>query len=549
MMHDPLLPVRVSPPAAEVELVFDTAGQSLIASSHSWRNSTTGRPRVPLPLCEFLAYKTALAYETDARIKVNLQQCCQGIDKIAFFDARLDGVADTQGYGFRYEGKAFIILRGSESEIDWWVTNVEDTPTHALTGSDDTRLARLTQQLSRLKAKNFGVKDRGSQASFGVTDALAFIGGKMPSRHLGFAIGWAAVRADIDAWIAREGLEHSPFAFAGHSLGGALAILGAHEFKKTRSRDVAAVVAFGAPSMGDAEFAAEYETLGLKERTIHMVSGGDLVPALMKRWYYRPIWYARQFFRTKTIPQHFAAYGDAGQGWRFEKYPPLSSAQLVAEIATVQEALQKVAKSTWETITEDAKRMAEKEGDKASAKEGDKVPTPKTDAKTKDSDTQDEAKPADTQTSTDEKIPNGTTKGNKDGGVDWRVVAFVVFIVLVVAAFIVWSVIRNRVASHAIQERYALFLSTLAYQRLRMLHPGNLDGANADLEAHLRFIRGETKIPGNIQQGQIALGQTALGQTALGQTSFYDALKGLPVRLKKDHDMPGIMAKSGNYLW
>ena len=39
--------------------------------------------------------------------------------------------------------------------------------------------------------------------------------------------------------------------------------------------------------------------------------------------------------------------------------------------------------------------------------------------------------------------------------------------------------------SHDIQQRYALFLSTLSYQRLRDIHGGDIDLANEDLDRHL----------------------------------------------------------------
>jgi hypothetical protein len=71
-------------------------------------------------------------------------------------------------------------------------------------------------------------------------------------------------------------------------------------------------------------------------------------------------------------------------------------------------------------------------------------------------------------------------------------------ILVLVLVLIVWLFVRSKLAAHAIIDRYALFLSTLSYQRiraLRALDPGTpsdrLKLANDDLSRYLRFIRGD----------------------------------------------------------
>jgi hypothetical protein len=71
-------------------------------------------------------------------------------------------------------------------------------------------------------------------------------------------------------------------------------------------------------------------------------------------------------------------------------------------------------------------------------------------------------------------------------------------ILVLLLVLIVWLFVRSKLAAHAIIDRYALFLSTLSYQRIRALResdPGTVGDrlklANDDLSRYLRFIRGD----------------------------------------------------------
>ena len=91
-------------------------------------------------------------------------------------------------------------------------------------------------------------------------------------------------------------------------------------------------------------------------------------------------------------------------------------------------------------------------------------------------------------------------------------------IILLVVALVAWLFIRHKLFSHDIQQRYALYLSTLSYQQLRRVHGGDIDAANTDLEEHLRFIRGNP----------------AAAQAA---KPYYTDVEALPLRLKSGDDI------------
>ena len=120
----------------------------------------------PLPLCEFLAYKTVLAYESDATIREHFRnKNCRGIseESYCFFDSSRT-VGDTQGFGFVIGDTAFIVMRGSASLRDW----IDDL---TATMTDSSWVAKKTRER---------------------------VGGADPPRHLGFARAWANVSPKID---------------------------------------------------------------------------------------------------------------------------------------------------------------------------------------------------------------------------------------------------------------------------------------------------------------------------------------------------------------
>ena len=228
---------------------------SLLANDYRWRPLGSGRaPLVPLQLCEFLAYKTALAYEPADRIKAFLERCCPGVDRISVFDSTREkknshGVlADAQGFGFVFERKAFVIFRGSSSSNDW-KTNRLDMLTSDLGSAADRRTEALRKAYGPLLDK---------------------LGDPAPGRHVGFSIAWAALKDEIEDWLseALEKGEIDKIIYSGHSLGGAMAQVAAFDHARieaaiARDRGIApnrvgAVVTFGAPAVGSTDFAAAY---------------------------------------------------------------------------------------------------------------------------------------------------------------------------------------------------------------------------------------------------------------------------------------------------
>jgi hypothetical protein len=78
-------------PAAEAATRDAASTRVLLPRDFQWRPHDAPKPTVPLQLCEFLAYKTGLAYEPEARVKQYLETCCEGItpetSRFRFFDS------------------------------------------------------------------------------------------------------------------------------------------------------------------------------------------------------------------------------------------------------------------------------------------------------------------------------------------------------------------------------------------------------------------------------------------------------------------------------
>jgi pimeloyl-ACP methyl ester carboxylesterase len=206
--------------------------------------------KYPLALCEFTAYMSALVYESDANIGTYLREQFPAITDYRFFDNK-----DTQGIGFLFEGTAFVVLRGTESRADW---------------------------MQNLKART--TKDPRQFIPLGATWTA-------PPRHYGFAEAWDLIRDQVDAWIAvRPHLQRPdlPFVFTGHSLGGALAFLGAFEFAM-KQRNVQGVITFGAPMVGRGEWCKRYEAANLEGRTLRLVFDQDVVPLVLNMIGYRHV--------------------------------------------------------------------------------------------------------------------------------------------------------------------------------------------------------------------------------------------------------------------
>ena len=219
-------------------------------AGHDWNSDA-----FPLALCEFLAYKSALAYERPARIEQNLlREHPRGISDFKFFDSR-NRYGHTQAFGFVLSGTAYMVFRGTEF-LTWadWAT---DFDTRLTTKLDDERYEREKR----------------------------WIGAREPGRHTGFAIAWGHVRGEVYAWIDQllDSRSADRIVLSGHSLGGALAKLAAFDFAThpTRNYEIGAVITFGAPLVGDETFKAAYESApGLARRTIRIAASLDLITML-----------------------------------------------------------------------------------------------------------------------------------------------------------------------------------------------------------------------------------------------------------------------------
>jgi pimeloyl-ACP methyl ester carboxylesterase len=435
-------------------------GGLLLPPDYAW--SREGKTRAPVALCEFVAYKTALAYEDEAEIKASIGDAPQ----VGFFDSSRDGLGDTQGFAFMQDGMAFVIMRGTEKGTDW-TTNLQ----HQLT--DELRTPRREKLAKELRKRHRP----------DMVEALLNGLAAKPGRHLGFAVGWTAVHDQILGYLEEHCPPGVPVVIGGHSLGGALALIGALELKRA-GQNIAAVITFGAPQAGNETFSREYATEGLSARTVLFEAHGDSVPRLLRRWYYRlGSGLQSRFARlltpgTEVIPRVYAVTGNP---WAFLAQPALSARE-------VKDAVKHIL---------DARAQRAREEEQRKAKAG--SPERATDAAEKPATSAAPTNPAPTPTSTPPIQGPGATRPPQEtqsaGAPAWWVVGAIVVMVLLLT---LWLLVRSKRSAHAIIERYALFLSTLSYQHIRALRAGEplpaadrLSLANDDLSRYLRFIRGE----------------------------------------------------------
>jgi pimeloyl-ACP methyl ester carboxylesterase len=431
-------------------------GRLLLPPDHVW--SRDGKTRAPMALCELVAYKTALAYEDEAEIKANVGDAPQ----IGFFDSSRDGLGDTQGFAFIQDGMAFVIMRGTEKGTDW-TTNLQHQLTDELRTPRREKLAKVLRKRHRAD----------------MVEALLNGLAAKPGRHLGFSVGWAAVHDQILGYLEEHCPPGMPVVLGGHSLGGALALIGALELKRA-GQNIAAVITFGAPQAGNEAFSREYAAEGLSARTVLFEAQGDSVPRLLRRWYYRLGSGLQSRFAglltpgTEVIPR---AYAVTGTPWTFLAQPALSARE-------VKDAVKHILDARAQRAKEDEERKA-----KASAASAtDAAERPSTSAAPTSQ------PPASTPTqSTGATPPQGAGSSGAQAG--WVVVVAVLVMVLLLT---LWLFVRSKRSAHAIIERYALFLSTLSYQHIRALRADEpfpaadrLSLANDDLTRYLRFIRGE----------------------------------------------------------
>ena len=463
----------------------------LLPADYQWVDAS-GRRRIPLPLCEFAAYKAALAYEKESVIKRNLGDATH----FAFFDSAPDQAGDSQAFGCLDDGLAFIVIRGSENSNADWRINLED-------GLTDTMLQPDAKLRAHLKSRHGPGVER-------VLDAVA----AHPGRHLGFAIAWAVIEDKVVRYLATLPVG-TPVILTGHSQGGAVAKLAAADLAG-RGHDIAAVVTFGAPPAGNTAFVAAYTTAGLDQRTVRFEATGDSVPRIMRRWYYRLHQTAREaalsMMRQPTVAASLLAFTPVGASWVFDSQPVLSLGELKSAIRAAKDA-----------AVEKLKRIADEQQKIADAKtKVEPAAKPGVDAGKDGASAKSDAPPK----------PDKGTTSTGDPRIFWLIISAIVVAVIV---FGVWLFVRHKLASHAIAERYALFLSTLSYQKIRALRAADpapdaerLTAANVDLDHYLTFIRGDY---------------------GPGASYVRDAkLAELPVRLQPDIDFGTYLADPRNMV-
>ncbi len=434
-----------------------TAPPSVCGLPRDWRAAS-----YPLLLSEFLAYKAALVYREPKIIRADLlgasprtgEAFCEGITTAAFFDSagrhttrapqsqRSHGTTrrprtatflrppsvqygDTQALAFAANGTGYIVLRGTESFVDLGAS-LNDV----LTDKTYATLADVPQSL---------------------------VGAPRPARRTGYAIAWGAIAMDLEAWV-REQMQAGRIerlVLSGHSLGGALAILGAYHFAKDRICPVHAVITFGAPKVGGEEFKQAYENpvLGLKDRTLRLEAADDLVTLLDRR---------------------FDGLVHVGHVWRLTKRPlrPWWQMMIWASLIDPAESAQRKA----------AKARAKKAG-----------PANRPDQKSEDN------KSAATR---------GHNRPAETVERSWRGFA------LSLALKLAWFMTRHTArawSAHSVESNYGLYLSALSYRKIRAHHAAlarlrlmtrrsferenvlmekAFRGANTDFSSHLRFMRG-----------------------------------------------------------
>ena len=468
----------------------------LLPTSYSWTDPATMRPRVPMALCEFVAYKAALVYEKDKVIERNLG----GATDPQHFDSSTKDIAigDTQGFAFHHNGMVFIIMRGTDSSADW-KTNLDFGYTDALQGANRKSIEEV-------------LKKRHGEHVVSVLPLIEL----RRDRHLGFAIGWAAVQGNIISYLKKNFPADIPIVFGGHSLGGALALIGASELKRQHF-NVVAVVTFGAPPAGGDIFKQEFNQLELRERTVQFEAEGDSVPRIMRRWYFHLHHTVRDYITRlySTAPPETSGtpFSVVGNQWEFPERPPLSTREVEGAIRSIIEAA--------------ARSKREQEARQAREAAGKKV--------------RDTTAPMDSSSAP--KAQTESADGPSGGavprdGVKWAIWILGAIVLFLVALF-AWLFVRSKLASHAIMDRYALYLSTLSYQHIRSLRADDplpdsekLALANCDLDRYLSFIRG----PGAMYFKE----------------QFEKSLKikeDLPVRLKPDLDLATLFSDpSGKYI-
>lgn len=485
--------------------------RTLLPENFVWK-SPSGAQRLPMLLSEFCAYKATLAYAPEKDIDGKLGDATD----FKFFDTA-GNVTDTQGFGCCYDGMVFISMRGTEGlkDADWRV-NLSDNFTDQIDGKDAAKIEKLARRFSAEKDWPDEVKAKHKAQ---LEELVGKLKGR-PGMHLGFAMAWEEVSGKVVAYLDELKAKYGavpPIVLTGHSLGGALATVGAYDLRH-RNYPVAAVVTFGAPCVGNAAFTASYSDAAvggysLGDRTVRFVSSGDSVPKIMRRWYYKLL-KSRDAELTFDNVGSFLMFSGAPMTSlrviemaieeeikRREKAAKDAEANKAAGIAAAAEWKKKTSKGGNAALVLapllviaglmfSSPTLSLGNGDAGSASIWSaSTSSPMQLAQATPPAPSPSAAPSQTRGPT-------TEPGFEDDSTEISFWYFALFFVLAVIFISVGATVQ----SHSVANRYALYLSTLSYQKIRSFRASaseplkaRLDAANSDLDRYLRFIRGDTR--------------------------------------------------------
>ena len=192
-----------------------------------------GHRRLDVQLQCFAAVLSALIYEYAPEPLARILEH-EGAGRVSSFGGLENGMS---ALGFVLQGRAWIVFCGTNEGRDW---------------------------------------DRNFQFSMS------------NNTHGGFLWGWTELKAEVEPWVERLDGAAERLAFAGHSLGGALAILGAEVIAGTSPIPIEGVFTFGAPGVGNAHYSNRYaeamtpagspDAVPLADVTWQLRNAADFVP-------------------------------------------------------------------------------------------------------------------------------------------------------------------------------------------------------------------------------------------------------------------------------
>jgi triacylglycerol lipase len=162
-------------------------------------------------------------------------------------------------------------------------------------------------------------KDWLTNTKLPLTEAL---GGKV---HEGFWQDWQEVKDLVLEQVTRLRDRHQELWITGHSLGGSLATLAALTLV-TQDQSVQGVYTFGAPRVGDADFAANYNQQ-LQAKTLRLVNHRDMVPRVPPlQWGYQHVGQMVYFDQRGQLHQGSQFWEDILETMRGMDYKALGEA-------------------------------------------------------------------------------------------------------------------------------------------------------------------------------------------------------------------------------